>query len=178
MEGPTLSAAAFYLLAGLALAGGAGVALSSNIIYSALSLMVSFMGVAGLYVMLDADFVAGVQVLVYVGGVLVLTLFAVMLTHRIGDIRVSNRSVGRIPGLVLGAGVFALITAAMSPASWWSGVVDGERVPSTYGIGNALLGRYLLPFELASIVLLAVLVGAVVLSRKEVGEGAAATPEQ
>ena len=74
MEGLSLSAAVFYLLAAVTVVGAGGVAFSKNIIYSALSLMVSFLGVAGLYVVLNADFVAGVQVLIYVGGVLVLTL--------------------------------------------------------------------------------------------------------
>jgi NADH-quinone oxidoreductase subunit J len=101
MEGLSLSVAVFYLLAGLTLAGAGGVAFSNNIVYSALSLMASFMGVAGLYVMLNADFVAGVQILLYVGGVVVLTLFAVMLTQHIADVEVSNRSVGRVPALLI-----------------------------------------------------------------------------
>lgn len=170
MEGVSLSAAAFYLLAGLAVVGAGGVAFSRNIVYSALSLMLSFFGVAGLYVMLDADFVAGVQVLVYVGGVLVLTLFAVMLTHQIADIRVSNRSVGRPVALAVTVGVFALLYRTFAGVAWH--VADGEAAEaSTYGVGNALLSDYVLPFELASLVLLVVLVGAVVLSRKEVVEG-------
>ena len=107
-----------------------GVAFSSNVLYSAFALMGTFLGAAGLYVFLSADFVAGVQVLVYVGGILVLTLFAIMLTHQIQDVQVSNRS-------------------------------------TTYGIGDSFLGTFLLPFELASVVLLMALVGAIVLSRKE-----------
>jgi len=166
----SLSAGAFYLLAILAVVGACGVAFSRNIIYSALSLMASFLGVAGLYVVLEADFVAGVQVLIYVGGVLVLTLFAVMLTARIQDIEVSNRSVGRWPALVIVLGTFAVMLRAFAGASWRTEEIT-EPVPSTHAIGNALLGEYVLPFELASVVLLAVLVGAVVLSRKEVAEG-------
>jgi NADH-quinone oxidoreductase subunit J len=167
MENFSLSVTVFYALAGLAVVGAAGVAFSRNIIYSALSLMLSFMGVAGLYVVLDADFVAGVQVLLYVGGVLVLTLFAVMLTHGIQDIEVSNRSVGRLVALLIVAGSFAVLYRAFMQTSWWAGEI-AERIPSTYAVGNALLSTYILPFEVASIVLLAVLVGAVVLTRKEV----------
>lgn len=166
----SLSLVAFYLLAGLAVAGAAGVALSRNIVYSALSLMASFLGVAGLYVVLSADFVAGVQVLVYVGGVLVLTLFAVMLTQSIADIHVSNRSVGRPVAVAIVAGVFALMHRAYSTATWHIEDFDSSR-ESTYAVGNALLGDFILPFEVASVVLLTVLVGAVVLSRKEVAEG-------
>jgi len=169
VENFSLSVGSFYLLAALTLVGGAGVAFTRNIIYSALSLMVAFLGVAGLYILLNAEFVAGVQVLIYVGGVLVLTLFAVMLTHKIADIQVSNRTVGRWLGLVVVAGVFVTAYKAMEQATWRSGQWS-EASQSTYGIGNALLSEYVLPFELASVVLLAVLVGAVVLSRKEVAE--------
>jgi NADH-quinone oxidoreductase subunit J len=166
----SLSTAVFYLLAGIAVVGAAGVAFSRNIIYSALSLMVSFLGVAGLYVLLYAEFVAGVQVLIYVGGVLVLTLFAVMLTQGIRDVEVSNRSVGRPLGLVIVAGTFAVMLKAYLAAAWHAADAAAMMPSSTYGIGDALLGPYVLPFEVASIVLLTVLVGAVVLSRKEVGE--------
>ncbi|RMD83680.1 MAG: NADH-quinone oxidoreductase subunit J [Candidatus Dadabacteria bacterium] len=157
-------------MAGVALLGGAGVALSRNIVYSALSLMLSFLGVAGLYVMAGADFVAGVQVLIYVGGVVVLTLFAVMLTHHIANIHVSNRSVARPVALAIVAAAFALLVATLLRVPWEQ-APGGAAGPSTVAIGNLLLGRYLLPFELASVVLLAVLIGAVVLSRKEVAEG-------
>ena len=170
MSDASLGTAVFYLLAGLSVVGAAGVALSRNIIYSALSLMASFLGVAGLYVMLYAEFVAGVQVLIYVGGVLVLTLFAVMLTQGIRDVEVSNRSVGLPLGLAIVAGAFAVMMKAFLDAKWHVADPATEMTSSTYGIGDALLGPYVLPFELASIVLLTVLVGAVVLSRKEVGE--------
>jgi NAD(P)H-quinone oxidoreductase subunit 6 len=170
MEDLSLSVGAFYLLAGLAVVGAAGVAFSRNIIYSALSLMASFMGVAGIYVVLGADFVAGIQVLVYVGGVLVLTLFAVMLTAQIQNVRVSNRSVGGGLAFLIVAATFAVMVRAYAGASWRTAELVEERA-STYAVGDALLGQYILPFEVASIVLLAVLVGAVVLSRKEVVEG-------
>jgi len=172
MQGLSLSVAAFYLLAALTLVGAGGVAFSRNVVYSALSLMASFMGVAGLYILLRADFVAGVQVLLYVGGVVVLMLFAVMLTQHISDVQVSNRSVGGLPALLLTLAIFAVMARAYTAAAWR--VEDlPQQTYSTYAIGNALLGEYILPFELASIVLLAVLVGAVVLTRKEVSEAPA-----
>jgi NADH-quinone oxidoreductase subunit J len=167
MENVSLSVIVFYGLAGMAVVGAAGVAFSRNIIYSALGLMLSFMGVAGLYVILGADFVAGVQVLLYVGGVLVLTLFAVMLTQGIRDVEVSNRSVGTIPAIVIVAGTIAVMYRAFSEASWAENA-SALTESSTYAVGNALLGDYILPFEVASLVLLSVLVGAVVLTRKEV----------
>jgi len=132
-------------------------------------LMGTFLGVAGLYVLLGADFLGAIQVLVYVGGVLVLTLFAVMLTHRIGDVRVSNRAIGRVPALIIAIGVFGLMITAAGQARWVTREVSAVE-PATQGIGNALLTDYVLPFELASVVLLAALIAAVMLSRKEIRE--------
>jgi len=159
----------FYVIAAITIVSAAGVAFSSNIVYSAFSLMGTFMGVAGLYVFLAADFVAVVQVLIYVGGILVLMLFAVMLTHRIADVRVSNRSVGRLPALVIMAAVGWMMTKAVLGAQWHT-VTPGTPAPTVAGIGNGFLGQYVLPFELASVVLLAALIAAVVLSRKELTE--------
>ena len=161
---------AFWLLASITMVSAGGVAFSNNIVYSAFSLMGTLMGAAGLYVLLAADFVAVVQVLIYVGGVLVLTLFAVMLTHRVGDVQISNRSVGGVPALVMIGGVAAVMVRAIFWASWPMRE-PGDPQPTIKSIGNLFLTDYVLPFELASIVLLAVLIGAVVLSRKELGEG-------
>jgi NAD(P)H-quinone oxidoreductase subunit 6 len=169
MSGVSIGDLLFYVIAAITVVSAGGVAFSPNIVYSAFSLMGTFMGVAALYVFLAADFLAVVQVLIYVGGILVLTLFAVMLTHRIADVRISNRSVGRVPALVL----IALIAGIMIKAvvgSQWHTVAAATPAPTTYGIGNAFLGEYVLPFELASVVLLAALIGAVVLSRKELKE--------
>jgi NADH-quinone oxidoreductase subunit J len=162
----------FYFLAAVTIVSAMGVAFSNNIVYSAFALMGTLIGAAGLFVMLAADFVAVVQVLIYVGGILVLTLFAVMLTHRIADVRVSNRSLGRFPALVVvGAIGFVMVRAALRTT--WHQVEVAVAEPTTYGIGDRFLGEYILPFELASMVLLAALVGAVVLSRKELkGEDA------
>jgi NAD(P)H-quinone oxidoreductase subunit 6 len=156
----------FYAVAALTVVSALGVALSRNVVYSAYSLMGCLLGVAGLYVYLAADFVAGVQVLVYVGGILVLMLFAIKLTHQIADVHVSNRSVGRAPAFLLMALVGGGMATAVRRAPWRlaESVTTG---PTTYGIGDSFLSQYLLPFELASIVLLTVLIGAIVISRKE-----------
>lgn len=160
----------FYVLAAVALGGAAGTALFRHIIYAALSLMVSLAGVAGLFVMLGADFVAGVQILVYVGGVLVLTLFAVMLTQGIENVESSNRGVGRPGAGLLVVALVVLVGHAVLAATWPAADAATPPESSVRAVGDALLGPYVLPFELASIVLLTVLVGAVVLSRKETVE--------
>jgi len=157
----------FYVLAVVTVTSAAFVAFSRSIMHSAFALMATFLGVAGLYVSLGADFLGAIQVLVYVGGILVLTIFAVMLTHRIGDVNVSNRAVGRWPAIVIAGTVFLVMLAAMRRAGWK--VVDPRvATPTIAGIGEELLGGYVLPFEIASIVLLAALVAAVMLSRKEI----------
>ncbi len=156
----------FYPVAALAIAGAALVALSTNIVHSAFALLGMLVGVCGLYLLLGADFVAAVQLLIYVGGVVVLALFAVMLTHRVGDPVVSNRSVGRLPALsICGAGAACCLVVFWRVG--WQGERLAEPVATTAAIGDSFLKEYVLPFELASVVLLAVLVGAVVVSRKE-----------
>jgi NAD(P)H-quinone oxidoreductase subunit 6 len=162
----------FWLIAAVTVVSAAGVAFSNNIVYSAFALMGTLLGAAGLFVLLAADFVAVVQVLIYVGGILVLMLFAVMLTHRIADVRVSNRSLARLPSFVIVGFVGAVMCRAIVGTTWHA-VDPSVPQPTTYAIGEGFLTDYILPFELASIVLLAALVGAVVLSRKELrGEDA------
>lgn len=158
--------AVFYLLAALTVGSAIGVVVTRNVVHSALALMGTLLGVASLFVLLHADFLGVVQLLVYVGGILVLTLFAVMLTSRT-DVRVSNRSVGRVPALALTAGLLGLLILVARRTPW---VVSDAPPPETtvQALGNAFLGEYILPFEVASIVLLVALIGAVVISRKEV----------
>lgn len=161
-----LSTIVFYLIAVITVGSAAMVAFSRNIVYSAFSLLGTFAGVAAIYVFLGADFVAAVQVLIYVGGILVLILFAVMLTHRITDVRITNRAVGRIPALVIIAIFFFLLVQTIQETSWVKAKEIGYN-PTTARIGDFFLQNYLLPFELASLVLLAALIGAVTISRKE-----------
>ncbi len=164
-----LSTIVFYLVAAITVGSAAMVAFSRNIIYSAFSLLGTFAGVAGIYVFLGADFVAAVQVLIYVGGILVLILFAVMLTHRITDVRITNRAVGRIPALAIIAVFLVLLVQTVEETNWAKAKEIGYS-PTTARIGDLFLQSYLLPFELASLVLLAALIGAVFISRKELKE--------
>ena len=164
-----LSTAVFYLVALITVGSALMVAFSRNIIYSAFSLLGTFAGVAGLYVFLGADFVAAVQLLIYVGGILILILFAVMLTHRITDVEITNRAAGRIPALIV-TGVFIYLLVQTVRETPWVKAKEIVYQPTTAIIGDLFLDSYLLPFELASLVLLAALIGAVVLSRKEIKE--------
>lgn len=159
----------FYLISLVVIGSACIVAFSRNIVHSAFSLLGTFGGVAGLYVFLGADFVAAVQVLIYVGGILVLILFAVMLTHRISEIEITNRTVGRIPALVAVAVFLGILVYAIGNTSWVA-VKEVTHAPTTAVIGNLFLGDYLLPFQIAAVVLLVALIGAITLSRKEIKE--------
>jgi NADH-quinone oxidoreductase subunit J len=163
---PPLSVVAFMMLAALTLGSAGVVAFSKNIIHSALALLGTFLGIAGLYVTLSADFLAATQVLVYVGGTLTLILFAVMLTSRIEDMKVSNpqTGIGAAFGLIA---VALLILGKVATETNWPSEVK-PAVPSTAKLGHAFLGEYLLPFEIGSVVLLAAMIGSVVLARRAV----------
>lgn len=160
----------FYLFAVMTVAGAGGCAFSRNIIYSAWSLLFAFMGVAGLYVFLGADFPAVAQVLIYVGGILVLILFAIMLTKQIGeDPKLTNAHLALPVGGLLGAATIGTLAymAVMAP---WKLIENPSYEPVSAGLGVAFLTDYLLPFEVASVVLLAALIGSVIIARKEIKE--------
>ena len=160
----------FYMMALMTIAGAAGCAFSRNIIYSAWALLFAFMGVAGIYVFLGADFPAVAQVLIYVGGILVLILFAIMLTKQIGeDPKLTNAHLALPAGAVLALATIGTLTymAVMAP---WKVVAEPTYEPVSAGLGIAFLTEYLLPFEVASVVLLAALVGSVIIARKEIKE--------
>lgn len=163
---PSMNVVVFFLLAALALGSAGIVALSRNIIYSALALLGTFIGVAGLYITLSADFLAATQLLVYVGGTLTLILFAVMLTSRIEDLNVSNPKQGFAVGFGLVILVLVVLGAVAATTPW--GSLPQTSNPSTAKLGHAFLGEYLLPFEIGSVVLLAALIGSVVLARRAV----------
>src|ERR1044071_6127244 len=130
----------FYLVALLVVASAAMVAFSHNIIYSAFSLLGTFAGVAGIYVFLGADFVAAVQLLIYVGGILVLGLFAVMLTHRITDVQITNRAGGGVPALIV-TGLFLYLLIQTVRETSWTKAKQVVYVATTANIGELFLGN-------------------------------------
>jgi NADH-quinone oxidoreductase subunit J len=162
-----LSDQAFFVFATLAVLGAAGTAFSKNLVYSAFALLASLFGVAAIFAWLSADYLAIIQLIVYVGGILVLFLFAVMLTHKISEVKDSNPSVGMIPAATIAAGLLGLLgyVAVKSP---WKTIADPLYRETTAPIGDALLTTYLLPFEVLSILILGALVGAVMMARKEI----------
>jgi NAD(P)H-quinone oxidoreductase subunit 6 len=172
-EGAKLAAPSdllFLLFASMAMVGAAGVAFSRNIIYSALALLATLLGTGALYVFLNADFVAITQLLIYIGGVLVLILFAVMLTNRIGDKKHSNPMTAIFPGLGLLGALLGILGFIALKAPWQMGEKPFDASSTVERIGDLFLGHYLLAFEVISLLLLATLVGAVVIARKEIKE--------
>ena len=155
----------FWIVALLTVGSAAGVVFSRNLIYSAVALLFSLLGVAGLYVFLWADFIAVTQILIYVGGILVLIIFGIMLTHRITNVRLSHSSIQQGVGGVIVLVIFAGLSAMILNAPWHRSPAM-EPLGTVREIGRMLMIDYLLPFEVASILLLAALMGAALLSRK------------
>ncbi len=163
-----LTVLAFYFFAALTLVSGAMVVFLRNIVYAAFSLFLTFFGVAGLYVFLGADFLAATQVLLYVGGILIMIVFGVMLTHRVMDVDLGKVRVNLIPGLILSAFILALLLRIIFRTEWTTGGGGlSPSGPTTATIGTLLMTDYLLPFEVASLLLLGALIGAALLARKE-----------
>jgi NADH-quinone oxidoreductase subunit J len=158
--------AIFFILAVVAVAAGVGVIAQRSAVRSALFLLVNFCCLAGLYILLNAQFVAVVQVIIYVGAIVVLFLFVVMLlgmerAEETPDVRPYQWIAGILLGVLLLAGIIgALIPAAMESAPALT------RTDNVRQIGEALLTRFAIPFELASVVLLVAIIGAVVLAKK------------
>jgi NADH-quinone oxidoreductase subunit J len=155
----------FWAFAILTVGSATVVVSARSLIYSAFSLLFTFFGVAGLYVLLGADFLAAAQLLIYVGGILVLLLFGVMLTHRIHDLDLRTEKTQLGPGLIIAAGVFIIIGAVAFKTQWPTAA--RAPAPTTQEIGRMFLGEYLLAFEAASILLLVALIGAAMIVRRK-----------
>ena len=161
----TPEAVIFYVFAAITVGSAAVVVLARSLIYSAFALLFTFFGVAGLYVLLGADFLAATQLLIYVGGILVLLLFGVMLTHKIYELDLRSEVTQFLPGAIIGGGTLAILVATMYRTNWKIGPGRLPE-PTTAEIGRQFLGPYLLPFEMASILLLVALIGAAMIVRR------------
>jgi len=157
----------FYSFAAVTLVSAGVVVFSRNIIYSAFSLLFTFFGVAGLYVLLNADFLAVTQLLIYVGGILILLLFGVMLTNKVVSVDIKTGTLQTVPATILISLTAGTLCGIFYVTDWR--VVSSPPVTSTttYQLGEMLMTTYLLPFEVASIVLLVALIGAAIIARKE-----------
>ncbi len=162
----TVQLAIFYVLAAFTVWAAGIVVLGKNIVRAAVALIFSFCGMAALYVLLDAEFLAAVQVLIYVGGITILLLFAIMLTSRISS--ATARVINDQAGLSAVAALGLLIGLVYASLRGIAVLAAPPPLPETAPfLGRALLTTYLLPFEAVSILLLAAMVGAIILARKE-----------
>jgi NADH-quinone oxidoreductase subunit J len=160
-------AVAFWMLAGVTLVAAAGIMLSRNLLHAVLFLILTFIGVAGFFVLLSAEFLAMAQVIIYVGAIAVLVLFAVLLTPRAGRDNGETRML--LPAVLLAACLGAIVLFVITDTNWSTlpdsaAAAEAPRVP-TSDLGEALLSTWVLPFELASVLLTAALVGAIMLVR-------------
>lgn len=158
----------FGILAVMMIGAALGVVLLSNIVYSAFLLGGVFISIAGMYLLLNADFVAAAQVLIYIGAVNVLILFAIMLVNKRETFKPMNNAWVR-PTLtaIVSAGIFSLLSVMILATPW---ELSPNTIPgssSTITIGEHFFTDFLLPFELASILLLIAMVGAIILARRE-----------
>jgi NADH-quinone oxidoreductase subunit J len=156
--------AAFWVLTVTAVGSALMVAAVRNLLHAVLFLVLSFVGVAGLYITLSADFVAVAQVLIYAGAIAVLMLFAIMLTPRAA--RDNADGIFWAPALVL-AGLVATTISLIATRTEWAVSDRGPFAQTASAIGEALLDPFVLPFEVASVVLVAAMIGAIVIVREE-----------
>jgi NADH-quinone oxidoreductase subunit J len=158
-----LTALLFYVFAILTVGGAAFMVFSKNIVHSAFALMFSLLGVAALYVLLYADFIAATQILVYVGGILILILFGVMLTTQGQTFSFKTITVNLVPASLLSLATATLLiyVFAVSP---WNLTTPIERTDTVHDLGMMLMGDYLLPFITAGVLLLIAIIAALLMS--------------
>ena len=158
---------AFWILTVITVGAAFGVAAVRNLIHSVVLLIVTFAGVAGLYITLSADFIAVVQILIYIGAIAILIIFAIVLTPRAG--RLNQEGFMRLPALALALSVAGTMIFVAFDTNWAISEREGFEDTAT-AIGDLLLDKYALPFEIASVLLLSAILGAILLVRPEGAE--------
>lgn len=164
----TVSHVVFLILSAVVLVGALGTVARRNLFWAALFLVLSFVGVAGYYILLEAEFLAMIQLLVYVGAIAVLIIFAIMLSQQITSPKLRARNEQWIGGLLAAAALFAVLAYILLQVNW---PATSSTVPedSISRLGQALVSpdQFALPFEVASLLLLAAMVGAVIIAREK-----------
>lgn len=157
----------FVLTSVLTVAGALAAALLKNLVHCALSLTVTFAGLALLYLQLDAQFAGFSQILVYIGAVAILVVFAILLTRGAGIPEYRNFSSSWLAGLAIAAGVFALLAWAVIKSLPASAAASAAPQVSVQQIGLALMSSYVLPLEIVAVLLTVALIGAVIVAMPE-----------
>lgn len=157
----------FYLFAAITIGSAIYVVFSRNIVRTAFALLFTLMGVAAFYVLMMADFVAIVQLLLYVGGILVLIIFGVMLTNRQVSVDIRTGTMQTTPALIIASMIGGILAGSVWSATWPTAGPATPPAATAPAIGEMFLTSYLLPFEIASVLLLVALVGAALMARRE-----------
>jgi len=158
---------AFIVIGGAVLIAGFRVVTAKNVVHAALYLVGALAGTAGLFLLLSAEFVAWVLVLVYIGAVVVLFLFGIMITRAPTGLDEGLDADHKVLPAILAAGVFLMMAWATIDAFGTALVVSTGSPTSTELIGESLLGRFVIPFEVVSFVLLAALIGGITIARRD-----------
>jgi NADH-quinone oxidoreductase subunit J len=161
----------FYTFAVVTLGAACIVVFSRHIVRAAFALLFAFFGVAGIYVFLLADFIAVTQLMIYVGGILVLLLFGVMLTSRQVNVDIRAGSVQIFPAMIMCSMLAGALVGVFVYTGWRDNPSIATPEATAPMIGELLLTKYLLPFEVASVILLVALVGAAMIARREKNRG-------
>lgn len=156
----------FYFAGFMACISALGVVVLRSVVHCAFALFFSLFSVAGLFVFLSADFIAAIQLIVYVGGILILILFGILFTTQIYKIEIKSRANNILAGLLIFFPMMLIGILIIKTTPWNLRAVNFE--PTTSKLGELLLGRYLFPFEIISVILLMIMLGAIVLVRKEI----------
>ncbi|MDD5363110.1 MAG: NADH-quinone oxidoreductase subunit J [Ignavibacteria bacterium] len=155
----------FYVLALIIVVSAIIVVFNKNVIHSAFSLFFTLFAVSGIYVLLKADFIAITQIMVYVGGILILLIFGVMLTTKITDVELKTKNLNVIPSILFSVGIITILIFVVFSTKWnLKQAVENEETVTQ--IGTLLLSTYLLPFEIASVLLLVALIGSAMFARR------------
>lgn len=158
----------FGILGLMMLGTALGVVLLPKIVHSAFLLAGVFISISGLYILLNADFVAAAQILVYVGAVNVLILFAIMLVNKQEDyVQLPGRAIRKVATAVVCFGLFALLASMVLVTPWALDTSPALIENTVIALGEHFFSDYLLPFELASVLLLMAMVGAIILARRD-----------
>jgi NADH:ubiquinone oxidoreductase subunit 6 (subunit J) len=161
------AAIGFYTFGLMSVGGAIGMVMSRRLVHAALFLVASFVGVGAIYLLARADYLAAVQILIYAGAIMILMLFAIMLTPRQTEVPNPGGSLGQRISALLVAGSFLVVALFALFGTDWPLAETRFEDPTTHTIGEVLLTHFVLPLELAAVLLLAAMVGAILIARED-----------
>ncbi len=165
----------FWLLSAMAVGCALGVILSRNPVSSVLFLILTFFSISGHYIMLNAQFLAIVNIIVYAGAIMVLFLFVIMLMNLNADVEPQKSKIVQFAGIISGGILFLVLLAALRSASMIPLEKRSTEIGLISNLGKLLFTKYVLPFEISSVLFLSAIIGAIVIGKKDEGEPADST---